>query len=136
MARRCRRTSPPSDHPRISATAVAASLAPPKNTWVGVTGRGATMTLAADQLMLTLAGLAYRGFQDALPGEPHEVIVRRAVLDGLGTLAPVQGAWELAWGPVTSPGPIGAFDSSAMYVVRSRVTPRRLIVAVRGTNPI
>jgi hypothetical protein len=33
------------------------------------------MPLATDQAMLTLAGLAYRGFQDALPGEPHELIV-------------------------------------------------------------
>ena len=94
------------------------------------------MTPTTDQIMLTLAGLAYRGFQDALPGEPHEFIVRRAVLDGLSTLAPVRGDWELVWGPVTSRAALGVFDSNAMYVVRSRQARHRYVVAVRGTNPI
>src|SRR5262245_50501146 len=53
---------------------------------------------------MTLAGLAYRGFQDILPGEPHEFVVRQAVLDGLRTLAPVKDEWELVWGPATGRG--------------------------------
>ncbi len=94
------------------------------------------MTFTDDQVMMTLAGLAYRGFQDFLPGEPHEFVVRQAVLDGLRTLAPVKDDWELVWGPVTSRVPFGVFDSSAMYVVRHRRARRRYVVAVRGTNPI
>jgi hypothetical protein len=64
------------------------------------------MAHSDDQIMLTLAGLTYRGFQDFLPGDAHEAVVRTAVLDGLQTLAPVRSEWELVWGPVTSRVPI------------------------------
>ena len=87
-------------------------------------------------VMLTLAGLTYRGFQDALPGEPHDLIVRQALRDGLDTLAPVRGEWELVWGPITSRVPLGVFDSNAMYVVRHRQARHRYVVAIRGTNPV
>jgi len=40
--------------------------------------------------MLTLAGLAYRGFHDLLCGTAHADVVRRALLDGLRTLPPVK----------------------------------------------
>jgi hypothetical protein len=91
------------------------------------------------QTTLTLAGLAYRGFQDVLPGEPHDSIVRSALLAGLegpDALAPVRDQWRLVWGPVTSRMPLGAFDSSAMFVVQSVAEPHRHVVAVRGTNPV
>jgi hypothetical protein len=94
------------------------------------------MTNADAQVMLTLAGLTYRGFQDFLPGDPHEFVVRHAVLDGLQTLAPVKGDWELVWGPVTSRVPLAVFDSSAMYVVRHQRVRHRYVIAIRGTNPI
>ena len=94
------------------------------------------MAYSEDQVMLTLSGLAYRGFQDVLPGEPHDHVVRRALLEGLDTLGPVRGEWELVWGPVTGRVPVGVFDSSAMYVVRSRREPQRHVVAIRGTNPV
>ena len=55
------------------------------------------MPYTDNQVMLTLAGLTYRGFQDFLPGEPHAYVVRRAVLDGLQTLAPVRNEWKLVW---------------------------------------
>jgi hypothetical protein len=87
-------------------------------------------------VMLTLAGLTYRGFHDILPGEPHEFIVRHALRDGLETLAPVRGDWDLVWGPVTSRVPLGVFDSNAMYVVRHRRERHRYVVAIRGTNPV
>jgi hypothetical protein len=92
-----------------------------------------------EQVMLTLAGLAYRGFQDVLPGEPHQQVVRRAVLDGLtgaNALGPVRDDWDIVWGPVTSRIPLGVFDSSAMYVVRSKTVAHRYVVVVRGTNPV
>jgi hypothetical protein len=93
-------------------------------------------TFTPEQVMLTLAGLAYRGFHDLLPGEPHQAVVRRAVQEGLDTLEPVRGDWELVWGPVTSRVPLGVFDSNAMYVVRHRAARHRHVVAVRGTNPV
>ncbi|HZR81373.1 MAG TPA: hypothetical protein VFD92_09795 [Candidatus Binatia bacterium] len=92
-----------------------------------------------EQVMLTLAGLSYRGFQDVLPGEPHIHVVRRGLLAGLDgphALAPVRGDWDLVWGPETTRIPFGVFDSNAMYVVRDRAKPCRLVLAVRGTNPV
>ena len=88
------------------------------------------------QVMLTLAGLTYRGFADIRSGEPHADILAQGVLDGLGTLGPVKDNWDLVWGPVTSRGPRAVFDSSAMYVVRERRPPHRYVVAIRGTNPV
>src|SRR5262245_20807235 len=89
-----------------------------------------------DPVMLTLAALTYRGFQDILPGEPHDFIVRRAIQDGLDTFPLLRGQWTLVWGPVTSRIPIAVFDSKAMYVVQSVASPHRLVVAIRGTNPV
>ncbi len=86
--------------------------------------------------MLTLAGLAYRGFHDLLRGPAHADVVRRALLDGLHTMPPLKDEWGLVWGPVTSRSGPDAFDSAAMYVVRNRREPTRYVVAIRGTNPV
>jgi hypothetical protein len=94
------------------------------------------MGFSSEQVMLTLAGLTYRGFHDPLPGEPHDVVVRGALLDGLATLAPVKDEWELVWGPVTSRNARDLVDSNAMYVARHARQRHRLVVAIRGTNPI
>ena len=89
-----------------------------------------------EQVMLTLAALTYRGFQDVLGGLLHEEIVSGAVFDGLQTLAPVKGAWELIWGPATDRDRGLAIDTNMMYVVRGGSAPNRLVVAIRGTNPL
>jgi hypothetical protein len=89
-----------------------------------------------EEVLLTLAGLSYRGFADPGPGESHLDGVRRALLDGLATLAPVAGEWNLVWGPATTRDRGDLFDSAAMYVVRSRPEPARHVVVIRGTNPI
>lgn len=94
------------------------------------------MGFTGDQVMLTLAGLAYRGFHDLLRGKPHAEAVREALLDGLHTLPPVRDEWTLVWGPVTSRSGPDLFDAAAMYVVQSRREPSRYVVAIRGTNPI
>lgn len=94
------------------------------------------MGVTGDQVMLTLAGLAYRGFHDLLRGKPHAEAVREALLDGLHTLPPVRDEWTLVWGPVTSRSGPDLFDAAAMYVVQSRREPSRYVVAIRGTNPI
>jgi hypothetical protein len=92
-------------------------------------------TDAARAEMLVLAALTYRGFSDLLRGELHEGLVSQRVSEGLTNLPPVRSKWDLVWGPVTKR--IGdEFDSSAMYVVRSRTAPGRYVVAVRGTNPM
>lgn len=93
-------------------------------------------TFSDEQIMLTLAALTYRGFQDVLGGRVHEGIVSEALLDGLQTLAPVKNEWELVWGPATDRDLGQLVDSNMMYVVRSRRAPDRLVVAIRGTNPV
>lgn len=93
-------------------------------------------TFSDEQIMLTLAALTYRGFQDPLGGRLHEGIVSGAVLDGLQTLSPVKNEWELVWGPATDRARGQVVDSNMMYVARSRRAANRLVVAIRGTNPI
>lgn len=97
---------------------------------------GIAVPHSSEQVLLTLAGLAYRGFHDLLRGAPHADAVRGALLDGLHTLPPLKDQWILVWGPVTSRSGPDAFDSAAMYVVQHRRAPTRYVVVIRGTNPI
>jgi triacylglycerol lipase len=87
-------------------------------------------------VMLTLAGLSYRGFANLAPGQSHTDAVRAALLDGLATLPPVKDEWTLIWGPATMRDRGDLFDSAAMYVVRSQRPPTRDVVVIRGTNPV
>jgi len=89
-----------------------------------------------ERVLLTLAALTYRGFQDVLGGSLHEEIVSGAVFDGLQTLAPVKDEWDLIWGPATDRDRGLAIDTNMMYVARSLSAPNRLVVAIRGTNPL
>jgi Lipase (class 3) len=89
-----------------------------------------------EQVMLTLAGVTYRGFHDPGRGEGHDVRVRDAVEAGLRALAPVREDWELAWGPVTSRGPAEHLDTNAICVMRHARERHRYVVAIRGTNPL
>jgi Lipase (class 3) len=94
------------------------------------------MAFTNEQIMLTLAGLTYRGFADPSAASGHDGRVRAALEAGLNDLAPVQGEWDLLWGPATSRGPRETFDSNVMYVVGHRRDRHRHVVAIRGTNPI
>jgi Lipase (class 3) len=94
------------------------------------------MLATDEQVMLTLAGLTYRGFHDLTRGAGHDRRVHDAVAAGLRMLPPVAGSWELVWGPVTSRSPGESVDTNAMYVVRHVTERHRHVVAIRGTNPI
>ncbi len=94
------------------------------------------MPFTADQVMLTLAALTYRGFQDPPLIEGHVDRVHAALSAGLSDLRPVKDDWALAWGPATSHGPAELLDTNMMYVARHRREPLRYVVAIRGTNPI
>jgi hypothetical protein len=51
---------------------------------------GIAVPYSTEQALLTLAGLAYRGFYDLLRGAPHADATRGALLDGLHALPPVK----------------------------------------------
>lgn len=94
------------------------------------------MAFSDEQVMLTLAGLTYRGFADPWAVDGHEDRVRAAVEAGLDDLAPVKPDWSLVWGPATSHESTETVDASMLYVVRHRHDPARYVIAIRGTNPI
>ncbi len=83
--------------------------------------------------LLTLASLTYRGFFLVAPPKTKAVLLDRTLRDGLARYA---SSWDLVWGPATSHLATEAFDSCAMYAVRAKKDPPRLVIAVRGTNPI
>ena len=89
-----------------------------------------------DQVMLTLAMLSYRAYDDLLPGHLAVRHLRQVIDEGLQTLGPVAGDWTLVWGPASYQAPFTVFDESVMYVVRSVSPPTRYAVVVRGTNPV
>jgi Lipase (class 3) len=99
------------------------------------------MSFSEEQVMLTLAALAYRGFEEGLPSSIHETAVRKALIQGLSTFEPVRDEWELVWGPATMHDvpilpALNIFDWNAMYVVRNRTYRNKYAIAIRGTNPI
>ena len=89
-----------------------------------------------DQVMLCLAGLTYRGFSEGTVGRFHVDLGRRAIAQGLKTLPPLAGKWELVWGPASYRAPLSLLDDELMYVARSLEVRDRYVVAIRGTNPI
>ena len=101
------------------------------------------MAFSDDQVMLTLAALAYRGVQDVFTGTLHEEFVQEALLEGLDRFEPVRGQWKLVWGPAATRRvplknfrTLNVFDWNAMYVVRHLEFPNKYVVAIRGTNPV
>lgn len=88
-----------------------------------------------DQTMLSLAGLAYRGFHEAGWGAAHDQAVAEALTQGLRTLPPLGGRWELVWGPATYRATFSVIDDTMAYVVRDARRTGRYVVVVRGTNP-
>jgi hypothetical protein len=89
-----------------------------------------------EQIMLCLSGLAYRGFQDAGRTPLHAANVSAAIERGFSSMAPLQGRFELAWGPALYRGPLSLFDDKLVYVARDLQHMSRYVVAIRGTNPI
>jgi lipase (class 3) len=85
--------------------------------------------------VLVLAALTYRGFADNHSVDIQNAFVGQAISNGLATLSPVRGQWDLVWGPATSRAG-GLVDSAVMFVVRNAQNRDRYVVAVRGTNPI
>ncbi len=86
------------------------------------------------QIMLTLSLLATRGFWDSKKNNRKRLA--KSISLGLEELKPLNGEWQLIWGPGTYRYLGAAFDSSMMFVVQHRRQPSRVAIVVRGTNPV
>ncbi len=61
----------------------------------------------------------------------------RALIDrGLEGVPVLRGRWEWAYGPAVYRSPVGLRDDALLYAVQDRQDPRRLVIALRGTNPV
>jgi hypothetical protein len=86
--------------------------------------------------MLTLAAIAYRGFE-LVQLDPHKsTLMYEAMAGCLRELGPVKDQWDIVWGPASfSPFGLG-FADTAVYVAQYRRKRSTFAVAVRGTNPV
>jgi hypothetical protein len=82
----------------------------------------------ADQVMFTLAYLAYDGESSTDP----QVVMQELTTD-LANVTPLQGQWQLMWGPTLFRLPLAELDDNMWYVVRNTGTGEYAI-GVRGTN--
>src|ERR1700731_1491087 len=89
-----------------------------------------------EQVMLTLAAIAYRGFELAQLDPHKSTLMYEAMAGCLRELGPVKDQWDIVWGPASfSPFGLG-FADTAVYVAQYRRTRSTFAVAVRGTNPV
>jgi hypothetical protein len=89
-----------------------------------------------DQVMLTLALSAYRGFAYTTPVVTRRGQLRTSLADALRTLPPLRNRFRLVWGPATFRAPLHLFDNAAMFVVTDSQRAGRYVVVIRGTNPV
>jgi triacylglycerol lipase len=85
--------------------------------------------------MLTLAAIAYRGYDLILPEGLKVRLMREAMHRCLLALRTVKGKWALVWGPVSHPAGRFKFDDAAIYVAQNLLHSNELAIAIRGTNP-
>ena len=85
--------------------------------------------------MLTHACTSYVGFEE-IAAELKRAALSERVSRVLGKLGPVKDKWQVVWGPTGYRALLMPFDSAAMYVAQSREHASRLVIAVRGTNPV
>ena len=79
--------------------------------------------------MLTNLAGTRTGTPDAL----EEFVAER--LDAhLSEAIPKIGVWNRIWGPAVYQAPLSNVADNVMYVVRSADLPRRIVVAIAGTN--
>ena len=91
-------------------------------------GESTGTSWTADQVMFTLAWLAYDGESSTDPDT-----VMEALTADLETVKPLGGDWELVWGPTLFKFWVSELDDNMWYVVRNTVTGEYAI-GIRGTN--
>jgi len=82
----------------------------------------------------TYGGWSWPGAELLQEDEIHRSLTR--LLDGLPGHAPgIVGRWAIVWGPACHRTPGSFLDDVVVCVLREVEAPRRVVVAVRGTNP-
>src|ERR1043165_7040829 len=94
----------------------------------GCRGESSVAAWTDDQLMFTLAYLAYDGESSTDP-----FVVMHELVTDLASVQPLQGQWQLVWGPALLRLPLAVLDDNMWYVVRNTVTGEYAI-GIRGTN--
>lgn len=89
--------------------------------------------LRTRQEMLTLSFIAYVGMWGRAAFDAGRL--RQLHERFLGALAPVRECWRLVWGPAVARSLFGWHDHVA-FAVEDITDPRRIAIAVRGTNPL
>jgi hypothetical protein len=89
-----------------------------------------------EQVMFCLAGLSYQGFIDGAAGRFHTEVGRQTIVQGLRSLKPLDGGWDIVWGPTSYRAPLSLLDDELMFVVRKPGVTDRYAVVIRGTNPV
>jgi hypothetical protein len=92
-----------------------------------------------ENTMLTLAAISYCGYNLTLPEPLKSAHLRQKMTKLLEKLSPVNGQWDIVWGPATFNAASPGFDDAAMYVARKLpfdLQPSTFAIVVRGTNPI
>src|ERR1700730_18240550 len=88
------------------------------------------------QVMLTLAFIADAGALIKKNDCEAEQELSASIDNYLATLAPVQGNWELVWGPCVYKFPlIAKFTDNTVYVVQNTHDRSQYVIAISGTNP-
>ncbi|MDB4930363.1 MAG: hypothetical protein JWM10_2847, partial [Myxococcaceae bacterium] len=87
-----------------------------------------TAAFSLEQQLLTLALAAYAGA--ASPSQSAAPITA-----ALASLGPLEGHWQLAWGPAFHRPRFALLDDSVMFVARYERSHRYAVV-IRGTNPV
>src|SRR5215469_5554916 len=94
------------------------------------------MALPADQEMLALAAISYRGYNLLLPENIRRARLRQLMEDYLQSVPCVSGKWQIEWGPADFRSVSPGFDDALMYVAQSIESPSMVAIVIRGTNPI
>jgi len=93
-------------------------------------------TFNRNQIMLALSYMAYYGFTMDESERRNAETIQQFFNEALDNWSPLNGQWQLAWGPAVFSLPGTIYDDALMYVVQNTLDPSQYVIAIRGTNPI
>jgi triacylglycerol lipase len=93
-------------------------------------------TFNRNQIMLALSYMAYYGFTMDEADRRNAQTIQQFFNEALDNWTPLNGQWQLAWGPAVFSLPGTKYDDALMYVVQNTLDLSQYVIAIRGTNPI